>query len=81
MSQRGQVTVEAVLIIVVMMALFTLVQRSLFKDKEYLSNFIEQPWLVVSGLIENGAPGDPEKGRIKHPGHFSRHIAMFGENP
>ncbi len=76
LNQKGQVSVEYVLIAVLLLGVFMFVQKNLFTSKDFLASYIEEPWQVVSGVIENGVPGTPDQGRKKHPGHLERHISM-----
>jgi hypothetical protein len=70
-NQKGQMTIEAVLLLVIFVAMFKMVQQSI-KDKNFLSNMVSGPWTYVQGMIQNGvwAPGDA--GAATHPNIFGR---------
>ncbi len=70
-NQKGQMTIEAVLLLVVFVATFKVAQQSI-KDKNFLSNMVSGPWTFVQGMIQNGvwAPGDT--GNTIHPNIFGR---------
>ena len=79
-NKKGQVSVEYVLITVLLVGIVMFVQKNLFKSHEFLANYLEKPWLIVSGVIENGVPGTPDQGRTSHPGHVARHLSVKEES-
>lgn len=70
-SQRGQMTIEAVLILVIMVSFFTVLHRQVSSTK-MLSKIVSGPWSFMQGMIENGVwmPGDT--GKTAHPNVFNR---------
>ncbi len=78
-NQKGQMLVEAVLIMVVFMA-FTMLTAKYFKDKEFLKQLITGPWVALSGVLQNGVWLSPAKGAISHPNGHTRHITIQGES-
>jgi hypothetical protein len=77
-AQSGQLILEAILIIVICMAV-TFTTATFFKDKAIFKQVISGPWKSLAGMLQNGVWGTPEKTAISHPnGHF-RHIVIIGE--
>lgn len=77
-GQRGQLIVEAVLIIVVFMAI-TFTAAKFLKQEEFVKNLISGPWQNLAGMMQNGVWGSPAKTEASHPnGHF-RHIVVEGD--
>lgn len=78
-SQGGQMIVEAVLIITVLLGV-TMLTVKYFKDNELIKGLIHGPWLSMAGMLQNGVWGPPDVTNRSHPtGHF-RHIIVEGEN-
>jgi hypothetical protein len=69
-NQKGQMTMEAVLLLVIIVAMFTLVHRQI-SDRNMLSSLVRGPWGYVSGMISNGVwkGGDTKS---MHPNVFKR---------
>ena len=70
-SSKGQITIEAVLIMTVMVSVFFAVQKN-FKAKDYLATLINGPWGYVQGMVENGVWAPSDEGRTKHPNNYAR---------
>ena len=65
-KSKGQFVIEAVLLLSLgFMGLMGL--KKWADDKQIFSNILSKPWIKISGMIENGAWGDPESTRRKHP--------------
>ena len=77
-NQAGQLIVEAVLIIVLLLAV-TFTVANFFKKQELIKQLISGPWQSLAGLIENGVWGTPEKTAVSHPNGHGRHIVITGE--
>ena len=80
LKNKGQLTVEAVLILAMLVALITVGTRAL-RDNQILADIVESPWNHVAGMIENGVWGPPEQGRSRHPNHITRHGSPQGDAP
>jgi len=52
-NQRGQLVVESVLLLVVMIAVMTLMIKGL-KNSDYVGNLSFKPWAKISGMVECG---------------------------
>ncbi|MBY0314100.1 MAG: hypothetical protein K2Q26_01185 [Bdellovibrionales bacterium] len=70
-NQKGQMTIEAVLLLVIFVGIFLVTQR-IFKEKNYLSQIVSGPWSYMRGMVESGVWMDAESARSKHPNRFSR---------
>jgi len=78
-SQRGQMMIEGVLIMVVLMGMTLLVARY-FKDQELLKKLISGPWVSLAGLLQNGVWLPKDRGTLSHPNGHTRHITIQGES-
>jgi hypothetical protein len=77
-NQAGQLIIEAVLIIVLLMAV-TFTVAHFFKDKEFVKQLISGPWQNLAGLIQNGVWQPPAQSNAAHPNGHGRHIVITGE--
>ncbi|MGE0632995.1 MAG: hypothetical protein AB7O96_11340 [Pseudobdellovibrionaceae bacterium] len=77
-NQKGQLVVEAVLLVVVMVALFGFFSNWM-RNQEFTKKMISGPWLLLSGMIENGVWLPPEKARALHPNNLERNISHEGD--
>ncbi|MCZ0933059.1 MAG: hypothetical protein OXJ52_07905 [Oligoflexia bacterium] len=83
-NNRGQVTVEYLLLAVALIALFHIAAVTL-RDNESLKNFQEIPGQIFKDIVENGnwQPNDPQgyESRKRHPNHHDRHYVPDGKGP
>ena len=77
-NSRGQMSVEMVLMVVVLVAGAAAVS-SAFRKQEFFATLVSGPWVSLSGLIQNGVWGNPTDTMIKHPAHFHRVSTVEGE--
>jgi hypothetical protein len=77
-GQSGQMVTEAILIIVILMAV-TFTAANYFKSNELLKQVITGPWLLLAGMLEDGEWGAPAQTQINNPIAQSRHIVILGE--
>ncbi len=78
LNQKGQATIEAVLIMVVMVGVFQLITNK-FKEDDLIKEYIQKPWQSrVAGMIENGAWGTPDETNPLHPNRLARHSSIVG---
>lgn len=77
-NQKGQLIVEAVLIIVMLMGI-TFTVASYFRNNEVIRQLISGPWANLSGMLQNGIWSPAPKGAIAHPNGDARHITIEGE--
>lgn len=83
-KNRGQVTVEYILLAVALIVLFH-VSTSALKDNRYLENFQKIPNQILVNMAENGnwiitEGGDEDKSRNEHPNHFKFHYTPKNTN-
>ena len=79
-SQKGQATLEMVLILAVMISLSYLVLNE-FKQGEIVHSFISKPWKTINGMIESGSWAERANARANHPNHFKRMYSQKGIDP
>ncbi|MGZ3723899.1 MAG: hypothetical protein ACXVA9_13240 [Bdellovibrionales bacterium] len=77
-NQGGQLIVEAVLIIVLLMAV-TFSVAHFFKGQDLIKKLISGPWVSLAGLIQNGVWLPVEQSNVSHPNGHGRHIVITGE--
>jgi hypothetical protein len=70
-NDRGQMTIEAILILTIMVGIFTMVHKTM-KSGDYMAKLVSGPWSYVQGMTENGVWASAANGRRKHPNSYSR---------
>ena len=70
-NSKGQMTIEAVLLLSIFVAFFTIAQKFI-KDQDWFGQLVDGPWILVQGMIENGVWADASTGKSKHPNLFRR---------
>ncbi len=79
MTMKGQMSVELVLIVTMLMAVFLVFTRWV-ENEEFIENLSINPWNShIAGMIENGVWGTPEATRLNHPHASKRHVSVKGE--
>jgi hypothetical protein len=76
-NQRGQFTVEAILLMVAFMGILLLV-TNFFNSKEILGSLVKGPWTALSGMLENGEWMAAQQSQALHPSQHSRHVTIDG---
>lgn len=79
-NQSGQITIEAVLIVTLLLGT-TMATTRIIQDQGFLASLVERPWQHLAGMMENGVWGPPEQGRALHPNHIQRHGSPQGDAP
>lgn len=69
-NEKGQMTVEAVLLLVIFVAVFTVVHRTISKG-EWMSKIVSGPWSYMQGMISNGVWQAGNTNNL-HPNVFKR---------
>lgn len=69
-NENGQMTMEAVLLLVILVGVFTLVHRKI-AGGEYLSKIVSGPWGHMQGMISNGVWKAGNSNNM-HPNAFDR---------
>jgi hypothetical protein len=77
-NQRGQLIMEAVLIIVVLFGITFLVGRY-FRSEEVLRQLVTGPWQNLAGMLQNGVWAPAGEGGRVHPNAHGRHLVIEGE--
>lgn len=67
-SQTGQLAIEAVLIVVLLLSLSLFVTKYM-RDNQVVSKMVAGPWKRLSGMMATGnwAPEDQAFGQVMHP--------------
>ena len=79
-GQKGQITAEYLLLGVFLIALFSLVTKTL-RDNDHLKDFQEGPQRVFKSMVENGnLKQDLEESRKEHPNQEEMHFTPDGED-
>lgn len=73
-NSRGQMTIEAILLLTIFIGIFLLAQKT-FKSKKYISQMVEGPWSYVQGMIEDGVWLSASNSKSKNPNLFNRHAS------
>ena len=79
-NQKGQMTIEAVLIMTVMVSVLLFIRKGVERTN-LLSHLVENPWSHIQGMIENAYWAPTEKSITKHPNLLGRHGSPRGEEP
>ena len=79
-KQRGQITVEIVLLLVVMIGASYLALEK-FKVQKPVYNFISNPWKTIGGMIESGSWQKRAEARKDHPNYWKRMFTTKGVDP
>jgi hypothetical protein len=77
-NQKGQSSVEMVLIITVLVAIAITVSEG-FRKNELFAKLVSGPWQSLAGLIQNGVWGTPKDTYSQHPNQFERVNTVRGE--
>lgn len=77
-TNYGQMTIEAVLILTMLLGLSTFVANE-FRNNELLIKFVQGPWKQISGMAQNGTWGQPGATMADHPNNFNRSVSVRGE--
>ena len=77
-NRKGQVTIEAVLILALMVSLIFAITSGI-KGGQYFTRLVEKPWSYVAGMIENAYWASVADGKRKHPNHFGRRGSPQGD--
>ena len=79
LSNRGQMTVEIILIAVIVTGLALMIGKY-FKANELIPDLIQGPWKNrFAGMIENGVWGSAEGTQNFHPNLLKRHSSLKGD--
>ncbi len=74
-SEKGQVIIEAVLLLTLIVGLWSLFSK-IAKQSKWFESMANGPWATISGMIENGVWVQEKKAQTLHPNHFSRVVSL-----
>ena len=77
-NQRGQLVLEAILLMVVFMGITTLLTGYL-RDHRVAAKLVSEPWAKLSGMIECGVWQPCAGGKGLHPGTTDRFLSLKPE--
>lgn len=77
-NKRGQLVMEAVLLLVVILGVYMTVSR-VASENQLMQRLISGPWTALAGMMENGVWGSPDQVRRNHPHSKSRGISNIGD--
>jgi hypothetical protein len=78
-NQRGQYTIEAVLLLLIFTGIVATAGATM-KKNEFVKRLVQGPWTNLSGMFQNGIWAPPLAGQPAHPTTHSRHITVLGES-
>lgn len=71
-DRRGQLMIEAILLMVLLVGLLTVITRYL-RDNNTIPNLVSEPWGQIAGMTEFGNWEPPNNSnKKKHPNTFNR---------
>lgn len=76
-NERGQQTLEAILLLVVFLAMSLAFSRS-FQSRNLFARVISDPWDWIAGMTESGVWAKSSAARDLHPTHLDRHWSPRG---
>lgn len=77
-NNKGQVTVEAVLMVVIVVVVVSLV-GDFFKSNEVFKKLVYSPWQSMSGMLQNGTWGPPADTNFAHPNQGDQNRTNEGD--
>ena len=78
-SQKGQMTVEMVLILTFLTFTSYWVLNKFDADVKPVKQFVVGPWETVKGMMESGIWAKRGAATEKHPNYFKRMYSEWGE--
>ncbi len=79
-NERGQLTIEAILLMCVFVSISIYVSRYA-RAEQLVAKVVEGPWLPIRGMIENGVWETGAKAKSHHPSMKIRHSSNKGDVP
>lgn len=71
-TERGQMTIEMMLLLVVILGVGLAISKSA-RERGFMKDLVEGPWLVVQGMIEDGVWIRAPASKQRHPHDRGRH--------
>ena len=78
-NQKGQATMEAVLLMIVVVSIVTAISRTSI-NQGFVRNIVEGPWSPIRGMIEDGVWMRHTISKPHHPNQFQRHQSKRGDS-
>ncbi len=78
-NEKGQMTLEAVLFLVLFFGA-TIIVSDYFQDEKLVAKIVSGPWDHIAGMMENGVWEPPNDSKTKHPNLINRHGSPIGES-
>ena len=79
-NNRGQMVVEMLLIMIILVAVMQAVRIAL-RESEAFQTLVQAPWKPLSGMIQAGAWLPPKEAMVHHPNNFSMRSTVEGTFP
>jgi len=76
-NKRGQMVIESILIMIVLVAVVGALQATL-KKSEAFKTLVQGPWLALSGMIQAGDWNKPEVAMNFHPSLHKKQSSVVG---
>ena len=80
-NQKGQMTIEMVLILTALITMSYFVLKKFDEDIEPVTKFVVAPWVTVKGMMESGIWLEAGDAREKHPNHWAKMRTVEGDSP
>ncbi|MES2962625.1 MAG: hypothetical protein V4760_01965 [Bdellovibrionota bacterium] len=77
LNQRGQLTIEAILLMAAMVSMALFLGREI-RDRKMVAGLVEGPWQPIQGMIEDGVWTNPKDSKARHPSIKARHATARG---
>ena len=77
-NERGQLTIEAILLMSILVSISIYVSRYA-RAEQLVAKVVEGPWLPIRGMIENGVWETGAKAKGHHPSMRIRHSSNQGD--
>ena len=77
-NQKGQMTLEAVLIVTFLVTLTVFISNQI-QSRQFLQSLVERPWTFLQGMIENGVWAPTQESKQLHPNDLLGHGSPRGQ--
>ncbi|MCB0390203.1 MAG: hypothetical protein KDD58_02875 [Bdellovibrionales bacterium] len=78
-KNKGQMVIEMILVMTVLLSLVGLVRSSL-QSSEVFKTLVQGPWRVLSGMITSGTWDSPSEAVRWHPAYYDNHGSLRGDD-
>lgn len=77
-KQKGQMTIESVLLVALLLGVSTFVSRY-FKKNQMIENLVSEPWIRLSSMLQNGVWKSKPNSLQFHPLQKERNKSISGD--